>query len=256
MDEGYLLPEQFLFSATTSVLIGLLMMAATRRPAETQGGTKMGQAREGEERGRGVPLDDAQRVARHYGTTIEEACYLLSIYSVEELLPERGYGLTSAAQQEIIGYSAAELPTALDLVESTMKVGEKARLAICTEALPTEDELDDLYLGMIAGGFHAYRPTARVIDGIPTTQLVLQKGSPSFAVIVPLLVPLFIIGLIAFGIVQIEAISKALLPLMIAGAVGLVALALIVRRPAEKYIERGGKLPLAAATSKKALAVR
>jgi len=140
--------------------------------------------------------------------------------------------------QEIIGYSAAELPTALNQVESTMEVGGKARLAICTEDLPTKDELDDLYLGMIAGGFHAYRPTARVIDGIPTTQLVLQKGSPSFAIIVPLLIPLFIIGLIAFGIVQIEAISKALLPLMITGAVGMIGLALIIRKPAEKYLER------------------
>jgi len=140
--------------------------------------------------------------------------------------------------QEIIGYSAAELPTALNQVESTMEVGGKARLAICTEDLPTKDELDDLYLGMIAGGFHAYRPTARVIDGIPTTQLVLQKGSPSFAIIVPLLIPLFIIGLIAFGIVQIEAISKALLPLMITGAVGMIGLALIIRKPAEKYLGR------------------
>jgi len=155
---------------------------------------------------------------------------------------------------EIIGYSAAELPTALDLMESTMNVGEKACLAICTEALPTEDELYDLYLGMLANGFHAYRPTSRVIEGIPTTELILQKGSPSFAVIVPLLVPLFIIGLIAFGIVQIEAISKALLPLMIVGAVGLVAVALIVRKPAEKYIERVGATPRLAAATKKALA--
>ena len=139
---------------------------------------------------------------------------------------------------EIIGYSAAELPTALDLMESTMEVGGKACLAICTEDLPTEDELDDLYLGMLASGFHAYRPTARVIDGIPTTTLILQKGSPSFLAIIPLLAPLFIVGLIAFGIVQIEAISKALLPLMFTGAVGLVAVALIIRKPAEKYLER------------------
>lgn len=186
MNEVYLRPEEVLFGATTSVLIGLLMMAATRRPAETQGRYTM-------------------------------------------------------QTNEIIGYSAAELPTALDLVESTIEVGGKACLAICTEALPTEDELDDLYLGMLASGFHAYRPTARVISGIPTTRLVLQKGSPSFAVIVPLLVPLFIIGLIAFGIVQIEAIGKALLPIVITGAVGLVALALIVRKPAEKYLERAGR---------------
>jgi len=185
MNEGYLRPEQFLFSVVVSVLIGQLMGAASRS-TETQGR-----------------------------------------YTMET--------------REIIGYSAAELPTALDLMESTMKVGEKARLAICTEDLPTEDELDDLYLGMIAGGFHAYHPTARVIDGIPTTQLVLQKGSPSFAIIVPLLVPLFTIGLIAFGLVRIEAISKALLPLMIVGAVGLVAVALIVRKPAERIAERAAE---------------
>lgn len=139
---------------------------------------------------------------------------------------------------EIIGYSAGELPTALDLVESTMEVGGKASLTICTEDLPTEDALDDLYLGMLANDFHAYRPTARVIDGVPTTTLVLQKGSPAFAVIIPLLVPLFIIGLIAFGIVQIEAIGKALLPLFITGAIGLVGLALIIRKPAERFLER------------------
>lgn len=155
---------------------------------------------------------------------------------------------------EIIGYSAAELPSALNLMESTMEVGEKACLAICTEALPTEDELFDLYLGLIVSGFHDYRPTARLIDGIPTTELVLQKGSPEFALIIPLLVPLFTIGLIVFGIVRIEAISKALLPLLICGTVGLVALALIVRRPAEKYIERGGAIPRLSAATKKALA--
>ena len=142
---------------------------------------------------------------------------------------------------ELIGYSAAELPAALDLVESTMEVGEKACLTICTEDLPTEDELEDLYLGMLVSGFHDYRPTTQVIDGIPTTQLVLQKGSPSFAIIVPLLVPLFTIGLIAFGLVRIEAISKALLPLMIVGAVGLVAVALIVRKPAERIAERAAE---------------
>ncbi|GAI24184.1 unnamed protein product, partial [marine sediment metagenome] len=38
--------------------------------------------------------------------------------------------------------------------------------------------------------------------------------------------------------VRIEAIGKALLPLMITGAVGLVAVALIIRKPAEKYLER------------------
>jgi len=234
MNEEYLRPEHFLISVTTSVLIGLLMTAAASRPAETQGRYTMIHLH-GEH--------DCYCPACGITLTVSEGvqCAGIDCPDCGTRMRALDIGERRTATQEIIGYSAAELPTALDLVESTMEVGGKARLAICTESLPTEDELDDLYLGMIAGGFHAYRPTARVIDGIPTTELVLQKGSPSFAVIVPLLVPLFIIGLIAFGIVKIEAISKALLPLMITGAVGLVAVALIVRKPAERIAERAAE---------------
>jgi len=49
-----------------------------------------------EERRKGYPRRDAERVAAHYGITIEEAERWLQIHSVEELLPPRGYGLTSA----------------------------------------------------------------------------------------------------------------------------------------------------------------
>ncbi len=52
------------------------------------------QAREGEERGRGVPLTDVERVMRHWGVDYETACYWLSIHSVDKLLPERGTGLS------------------------------------------------------------------------------------------------------------------------------------------------------------------
>jgi len=231
MNEVYLRPEDVLFSATTSVLIGLLMTAAIRRPAETQGRYTMIHPH-----GEHDCYCPACGITLTVGESIQ--CSSIDCPDCGTRMRAVDIGERRVTHQEIIGYSAAELPTALVQVESTMEVGGKARLAICTEDLPTKDELDDLYLGMIAGGFHAYRPTARVIDGIPTTQLVLQKGSPSFAVIVPLLVPLFIIGLIAFGIVQIEAISKALLPLMITGAVGMIGLALIIRKPAEKYLER------------------
>jgi len=231
MNEGYLRPEDVLFSATTSVLIGLLMMAATSRPTETQGRYTMIHLH-----GEHDCYCPACGITLTVGESIQ--CSSIDCPDCGTRMRAVDIGERRVTHQEIIGYSAAELPTALNQVESTMEVGGKARLAICTEDLPTKDELDDLYLGMIAGGFHAYRPTARVIDGIPTTQLVLQKGSPSFAIIVPLLIPLFIIGLIAFGIVQIEAISKALLPLMITGAVGMIGLALIIRKPAEKYLER------------------
>ena len=48
-----------------------------------------------EERRKGQPRTDAERVAAHYGITIEEAERWLQIHSAEELLPPRGYGLTS-----------------------------------------------------------------------------------------------------------------------------------------------------------------
>ena len=48
------------------------------------------QAREGEERGRGIPLDDIQRACQHYGITEEEYCTHPEAYP----LPDRGTGLT------------------------------------------------------------------------------------------------------------------------------------------------------------------
>ncbi len=154
---------------------------------------------------------------------------------------------------EIVGYSREDFATALDLMESTIDMGQKARITICTEGMPSQEELDAIYWGIIAEGCHVSRPTAQLAGGIPTTEFVLQKGSPQWQIIVPVLVPLFIIGLIAWGITQLPAISKALMPLLIVGVIGIIGLAIIIRKPAEKYIERGGKyLP----ETKKALAVR
>jgi hypothetical protein len=51
---------------------------------------EVSQAREGQERGRGIPLTDIERACRHYGITEEE------YYAHPELypLPDRGTGLT------------------------------------------------------------------------------------------------------------------------------------------------------------------
>jgi hypothetical protein len=52
------------------------------------------------ERRKGIPRTDIERVANHYGVTLEDAETLLKVYSVDELLPERGYGLIKAGQGE------------------------------------------------------------------------------------------------------------------------------------------------------------
>ncbi len=161
-----------------------------------------------------------------------------------------------AVLSEIVGYSISEIGSALDLVESTMKVGNKARVSLCTETLVTKAELNEIYNGMIATGSHVSRPTSRLIQGVPTTQFTLTRGSPLFLAIVPVLVPIFTVGLIAFGIAKIGEIGAAITKILIVSGIIVVAVLVLARKPATAYIERGGKVPLLAAASKKALAAR
>jgi len=126
-------------------------------------------------------------------------------------------------------------------MENSLAKGGQAKLVLCTEDMPADEDLDELFLSATAAGFHLSHPTAKRIRGVATTELILTKGSPQWALLVPLIPTVLIVGLIAFGLVRIEEISKALLPLLITSAVGLVALTLIVRKPAERYLERVGR---------------
>jgi len=208
-----------------------------------------------EDRGKGVPLDDAQRVARHYGISMEEACQLLTVYSPEELLPERGYGLSTGGAT-IIGATVDDLEVALAAMETYLPAGGKASLELCTEAMPTEESLAEFYLQATAAGFHLSYPTARIVEGIPTTEIVLQKGSPVLLAIVPLMVPLLVIGLIAFSITRIETITKALLPILLVAVGGVIIIAGLMRRPAERAVERATAKYLPETARKKVLAAR
>lgn len=190
----------------------------------------MPRAREGEERGRGIPLSDIERVMRHYNVDEPTARYYLTVHPEEILLPERGYGL-------LTGTSISELGSALNLMEDSLVVGERAKLELATYELPSRDDLDTMWAEMVTSGFHVSRPTARVVDRVPVTSMVLTKGSPQWAALIPLLVPIGIVGLIAFGIVKIEAITKALFPIILAvGGLAVIALGLM-RQPAARAAE-------------------
>ena len=200
------------------------------------GYTMVNQARE--ERGEGVPLDDVQRLMRHYNVTYEEACALLAVYSVDELLPERGYGLTVANQ--IVGYTAEDLRIALDAMEQSIPLGAKVRVEIYTDRMPAEENLAEAFIRMTASGAHMSYPTTKLLGGVPTVSFELQKGSPAFALAIPLIVPLLTIGLIFFVVTKIETIAKALFPILILGVTGVVVLAGIARseRLGTKYLEQ------------------
>lgn len=244
MEEGYVRPERFLVMAAIWVPVSLALRAVFRSK-QTEGRQTMF----------GLPESDVERLMSHYGMSEEEAVGLLATYPINLLLPERGSGL---APVEIVGYSQGELASGLELMESSVNFGEKARVTFCTKALPDEILLAEMYLGIIATGHHVSYPTAAMINGIPTTEFVITKGSPVWALIIPILIPLFTIGLITFGITRIEAISKALVPIILISVSGLIILAAVLAKPATKYLEKAGKLPLVPSTeqlAKKAVAV-
>jgi len=125
---------------------------------------------------------------------------------------------------------------------------------LCTTELPSDKMLDDMYRAMIAAGHHVTRPIAKIEEGIPVTEFNIKKGSPVLALIVPLLVPVFTIGLIAWGIIKINDITKAILPIVLVLIGGTVAVVALLQKPATKFIERGGNVKLLSSSSKKALA--
>jgi len=235
MDEGYLRPEHFVFSSAIGVLTSLLINAAMR-PAVTEGRYTMVHLH-GEH--------DCYCPICGSVVTIGEGvqCAGVNCPDCGTRMRALDIGEWRAVPQEIFGYSQSELATALTLMEDSMEMGQEARITLCTEGMPTEEELDYMFLGMVGTGCHLSRPTAGLVEGIPTTEFVLRKGSPAWQIIIPLLVPLFIIGLITFGIFRLEAITKALVPLLLITFGGLIILAVALRKPAEKYLERGGALP-------------
>jgi len=237
MEEGYIRPGDALFGVATSVIIGIVMGLASR-PMKTEGRQTMF----------GIPKTDVERLMSHYGISEDEASELLATYPIDLLLPERGSGL---APVEIIGSTQEELASGLMMMEGSMNVGEKARLTFCTEALPSDEDLAVMFLEMSALGCHVSYPTAAVVEGIPTTEFVMQKGSPAWPLIIPLIIPLFTIGLVAFGITKIETITKALVPIILISLGGLIVLAAVLSKPATNYIERGGKVPYLPSAKKK-----
>ncbi len=132
---------------------------------------------------------------------------------------------------QMIGHSIAELGPALSAMEASLPVGDHASIEFVTRSLPTEEDLAVLHAHLIANGHHATMPTSTLVRGMPVIQMTLTKGSPLFALLVPLLPLVITGGLIVFGITRLERITKALMPLILAGGgVIIMALGLLTRK--------------------------
>ena len=180
---------------------------------------------------------DVQVIAAHFGVTIEEAKVLLRAYRADELLggvPVKTTGASAApSQANVVGTTVDELSTALGLMEESIPVGGKLQVQLCTDRMPADEDFSDFYVKMVAGGMNPSYPVAQVIEGVPTTTFILEKGAPvpqqyplatgQFVEIAAILPTLFIVGLIAFGIANISTISSALMPILITVVIGAIA---------------------------------
>lgn len=153
--------------------------------------------------------------------------------------------------QEIRGRTPDDLRFALGVMEEVLDVGEKVRVRLFCEELATEEETDQIYLGLVQLGEHTTYPVARIMEGVPTLEFELTKGSPALPVAVIPLIALFgILGVVVFSLVKIENITRALLPLALVVVSGAIVIAGFMRKPAEralvKYLPSTVKKVLAA----------
>lgn len=96
------------------------------------------------ERGRGIPRSDTERVAEHYGISIDEARKWLTIHPIDMLLPERGAGIergTAAALTPRVVYqgvpSGSFVSPYIEVIghpDNIVPVGEQIRLRAYYEA--------------------------------------------------------------------------------------------------------------------------
>lgn len=248
----YLDPGSVLFGTVLSVLVGTLIdifASSGKKEVAAMYNTSLDEG----ERRYGFPRSEEERATRHerlfpgtplpprgsrlftgqeregFPVLFEEGANPSQIY--EEDWP---YWKTySRVPMEIVGRTPSQLAQALNSMERSINYGQKARVQLLTRTRPSQGDLNDLHAQMVSSGFHSSRPVGKIVKGIPCTEITLRKGSPVWAMLIPLIPTAIIGGLIAFGITRIETITKALLPLMLVTVGGMIVLVgLLTRKPA------------------------
>ena len=134
------------------------------------------------------------------------------------------------APVSMVGQTQGQLTEALVRMENSINYGQKAKLQLITSQMPTRADLDTFHAQLITSGFHTSKPVARSVQGFPCTELVIQKGSPTWAALIPILPTIFIVGLVTFGLVKLETITKAIMPILLVSVGGLIILAAVITR--------------------------
>ena len=185
-----------------------------------------------EERGKGVPLTDIERLQRHGSLP----------------LPPRGAGLEDLEGNMLLqGHTEEELAYGLSLMDSITDPGDKIEVSIVSTDIPTEEELAHFVIEAARTGIEISFPNVEVIDGWPTTTFIITKaegaapGTTGFpvAALIAIIPTVLIAGLVGFGLFKIEDITKALVPILLITLGGLIILAgVLTRKP---VVEAAGK---------------
>lgn len=201
-------PGEWLFGLISGLTTSLLFAAATKTPKEE------------------VTMSH-QMTSRNL-TRVFDHDTLPSTFHIEKLEP---WETSAEISADLFGESTSDLFHSLTQMEDSLEKGGRARLTLLSNENPGREAMDSFYQALLAAGFHLTRPTiAPIEDGLFSISFALTKGSPVWVALIPLIPTILIIGLVAFGITQIGAISKALIPLAFIGFGSVIVLAAVVTR--------------------------
>lgn len=159
---------------------------------------------------------------------------------------------------KLVGNNMEDFGNAILNIVPDLNRGASYRVTVCTSAMPTENDLAKIVINANNGGYSTSFPVYSLINGNHITQFILSKKATNRTVgvrsiglipaIIPIIVPLAVIGLVAFGITQIKKITSSLLPILLIGVAGITVLAIAFKKPAEAaattYLQKQRLLPM------------
>lgn len=125
-------------------------------------------------------------------------------------------------------------------MEDSLQKGQRVRVHLVTTVKPTYSDMQDFYVSMKEAGYHATMPSAVQVNNYSVTSFELIKGSPLFALLIPL-IPVVITGaLIAYSINQVSNIANSVLPVfLVVGGVGIAIAVIAGYSPHGYQVVRG-----------------
>ncbi len=136
------------------------------------------------------------------------------------------------------GTSAEELELALSEAEGTLSTGNHLAIQLCTYNHPSDTDIQEFYSSASNLGIAIDNLRISHFDGFCELSFdVAVSGNPvsglgfAPAALIGIIPTVAIVGLIAFGIINIQEIASAILPILVVAVAGLIAFGVILSEP-------------------------